>query len=38
MQRLHHLNLFEETILVTNDPIQYLEWDYHIVTDLFPIR
>jgi molybdopterin-guanine dinucleotide biosynthesis protein A len=30
--------LFEEIILVTNDPIQYLEWDLNIVTDLFPIR
>jgi len=31
-------NLFEEIILVTNDPIQYLEWDLNIVTDIFPIR
>jgi molybdopterin-guanine dinucleotide biosynthesis protein A len=31
-------DLFEEIILVTNDPIQYLEWDLNIVTDLFPIR
>jgi len=31
-------DLFEEIILVTNDPIQYLEWDFNIVTDLFPIR
>lgn len=31
-------DLFEETILVTNDPLQYLEWDCKIVTDLFPIR
>jgi len=40
INRLYHIfkDLFEETILVTNDPIQYLEWDYHIVTDLFPIR
>jgi molybdopterin-guanine dinucleotide biosynthesis protein A len=30
--------LFEEIILVTNDPVQYLEWDLNIVTDLFPIR
>ena len=30
--------LFEEIILVTNDPIQYLEWDLNIVTDIFPIR
>jgi len=31
-------DLFEEIILVTNDPLQYLEWDLDIVTDLFPIR
>ena len=31
-------DLFEEIILVTNDPLQYLEWDLNIVTDLFPIR
>ena len=31
-------DLFEEIILVTNDPIQYLEWDLNIVTDLFPVR
>ena len=30
--------LFKEIILVTNDPLQYLEWDLDIVTDLFPIR
>jgi molybdopterin-guanine dinucleotide biosynthesis protein A len=32
------LDLFEEIILVTNNPIQYIEWDLNIVTDLFPIR
>ncbi len=30
--------LFEEIILVTNDPLQYLEWNFNIVTDLFPCR
>ena len=30
--------LFNEIILVTNDPLKYLEWDAHIVTDLFPKR
>lgn len=30
--------LFQEIILVTNDPVQYLEWDLTIVTDLFPFR
>ena len=31
-------DLFEEIILVTNNPIQYFEWDLNIVTDLFPVR
>ena len=31
-------DLFEEIILVTNDPIQYLEWNLNVVTDLFPFR
>jgi molybdopterin-guanine dinucleotide biosynthesis protein A len=30
--------VFEEIILVTNDPLQYLEWDLKIVTDIFPYR
>ncbi|MFH1581583.1 MAG: molybdenum cofactor guanylyltransferase [Pseudomonadota bacterium] len=30
--------LFAEIILVTNNPLQYLEWDLNIATDLFPIR
>ena len=40
MDRLFNLfqELFEEIILVTNDPLKYLEWDFHIVTDLFPLR
>lgn len=40
MDRLHRLfrETFGEVIIVTNDPIKYLEWDAHIVTDLFPIR
>jgi molybdopterin-guanine dinucleotide biosynthesis protein A len=31
-------DLFEEIILVTNDPLEYVEWDLTIVTDLFPKR
>jgi molybdopterin-guanine dinucleotide biosynthesis protein A len=31
-------DLFDEVLLVTNDPFQYLLWDLRIVTDLFPIR
>jgi len=30
--------LFEDILLVTNDPHKYLEWDINIVTDLFPVR
>ncbi len=30
--------LFDEIILVTNNPQKFLEWDLLIVTDLFPIR
>ncbi len=30
--------LFEEIILVTNNPEKFLEWDLLIVPDLFPIR
>jgi molybdopterin-guanine dinucleotide biosynthesis protein A len=29
---------FEEIIVVTNDPMKFLAWDAHIVTDLFPVR
>lgn len=30
--------IFNEIILVTNDPLQYIEWDLNIVTDIFTIR
>ena len=30
--------LFDEIILVTNDPLTYLDWDLMIGTDLFPVR
>jgi len=30
--------LFDKIILVTNDPLQYMEWDFEMVTDIFPIR
>ena len=30
--------LFDEIILVTNNPLQFLEWDLNIVTDQFDIR
>ena len=31
-------DLFEEIILVTNDPLPFLKWDIRIVTDIFQIR
>lgn len=31
-------NLFEEIILVTNDPVKYVGWDLKIVTDIYPYR
>jgi len=31
-------DLFDEIILVTNNPVQFIEWDFNIVTDLFDIR
>ncbi|MDY6952371.1 MAG: molybdenum cofactor guanylyltransferase [Thermodesulfobacteriota bacterium] len=31
-------SLFEEVLLVTNDPLHYLSWDMMMVSDLFPIR
>ena len=30
--------LFDEIILVTNRPLNYLDWDVHIVTDIFDTR
>jgi molybdopterin-guanine dinucleotide biosynthesis protein A len=30
--------LFDEIILVTNDPEAYLDWNVKIVTDIYPIR
>ncbi len=30
--------LFNEIILVTNDPMQFVEWDLKIVTDIYPVR
>jgi molybdopterin-guanine dinucleotide biosynthesis protein A len=30
--------LFDEIILVTNDPLKFVEWDLMIVTDIFPVR
>jgi molybdopterin-guanine dinucleotide biosynthesis protein A len=31
-------SLFEEIVLVTNDPLPYFGWDLNIVTDLFPTQ
>jgi molybdopterin-guanine dinucleotide biosynthesis protein A len=30
--------LFDQIIIVTNNPLEFLEWDALIVTDLFPVR
>ena len=30
--------LFDDIILVTNEPIKYLAWDVMLATDLYPIR
>ena len=40
LDRLYDIyrELFDEIILVTNNPQKFLEWDLLIVTDLFPIR
>jgi molybdopterin-guanine dinucleotide biosynthesis protein A len=31
-------DLFDEKILVTNNPIKYIAWDFKLATDIFPIR
>jgi len=31
-------SVFEEIILVTNQPMAYFEWDVNIVTDIYPVR
>lgn len=33
-----YTELFDEIILVTNSPREFLEWDALIVTDIFPVR
>lgn len=30
--------VFDEIILVTNNPVEFLEWDALIVSDIFPLR
>ena len=30
--------LFDDIVLVTNDPLKYLAWDLHVVTDIFACR
>ena len=32
------IQLFDEIILVSNNPVRYLEWDLNIVSDLYPLR
>ena len=40
IDRLYNLfgRLFSDIVVVTNDPLQYLQWDAMIVADLFSIR
>ncbi|UCD77390.1 MAG: molybdenum cofactor guanylyltransferase [Desulfobacterales bacterium] len=40
LDRLYRIfsDLFNEIILVTNDPLHFLEWDLTIATDLFAVR
>lgn len=33
-----YVELFEEIIVVSNNPVEYLKWDVQIVTDLFSTR
>jgi len=33
-----YTQIFNEIILVTNDPVPYTEWDIHVVTDVFNIQ
>jgi molybdopterin-guanine dinucleotide biosynthesis protein A len=40
LDRLYDIfsDLFAEVILVTNHPLQFIDWDLTIVTDIFPVR
>jgi molybdopterin-guanine dinucleotide biosynthesis protein A len=40
LERLYRIcsDLFDEIILVTNDPGQFLDWDLTIVRDILPVR
>ena len=40
LDRLYDIfsDLFAEIILVTNQPLKFLDWDLTIVTDIFPVR
>lgn len=31
-------SVFDEILVVTNDPMRYLEWDVDVVTDLLPVK
>lgn len=33
-----YAELFQDIILVAEDPLQYLAWDFQIVADLFPLK
>ncbi len=40
LERIYLLykDLFDEIILVTNDPCQYIKWDFTITTDIYSVR
>ncbi|OQY06400.1 MAG: hypothetical protein B6I22_05455 [Desulfobacteraceae bacterium 4572_123] len=40
LDRLYNIfaQIFQEIILVTNNPLRYLQWDLNIVTDIFNVR
>jgi molybdopterin-guanine dinucleotide biosynthesis protein A len=33
-----YIQLFDEIIVVSNDPLAYLDWNVQVVTDIFPYR
>ena len=40
LDRIYHVfrEVFDEIILITNDPLQYLDWDFTIMSDIFSVR
>ncbi len=40
LDRIYHVfrEVFDEIILITNDPLPYLDWDFTIMSDIFSVR